>query len=91
MHVARPSWAEPGPASAAARRTAPPRARPPDSATGSRQSEPTETTEPSGPSGFAEAGLRAVEGVVVETVADRSRWRADEAALQQAADFAATG
>jgi len=27
----------------------------------------------------------------VETVADRSRWRADAAALQQAADFAATG
>ncbi|MEV0793203.1 DUF222 domain-containing protein [Kribbella sp. NPDC050459] len=100
VHVARPSWAEAGPTPAAARRTAPPRARPPDSATSSPQSEPTEPTEPTEstestestePSGFAEAGLRAVEGVVVETVADRSRWRADEAALQQAADFAATG
>ncbi|MEV0794775.1 DUF222 domain-containing protein [Kribbella sp. NPDC050459] len=91
VHVRRPSWAEPAPAPAAARRTAPPRARPPDNATGSRQSEPTERTEPSGPSGVAEAGLRVSEGVAVETVADRSRWRADAAALQQAADFAATG
>ena len=49
---------------------------------------PTEPTEPTEP---GDVGLRAVEGVVVETVADRSRWRADEAALQQAADFAATG
>ncbi|MGW5188222.1 DUF222 domain-containing protein [Kribbella sp. NPDC004138] len=88
VHVARPSWAEPAPTPATARRTAPPRARPPDNPTGSPESEPS---EPSEPSGFAEAGLRAAEGVAVATVADRSRWRADAAALQQAADFAATG
>ncbi|MEV6269311.1 DUF222 domain-containing protein [Kribbella sp. NPDC051936] len=88
VHVARPSWAEPAPTPATARRTAPPRARPPDSGTSSQEPEPT---EPTGPSGFTEAGLRVSAGVAVATIADRSRWRADAAALQQAADFAATG
>ncbi|MEV6266393.1 DUF222 domain-containing protein [Kribbella sp. NPDC051936] len=87
-HVARPSWAEPAPTPAVARRTAPPRARPPSGSTGPRESEPTQPTQPTEP---ADVGLRAVEGDVVDTVADRSRWRADEAALQQAAAFAATG
>ncbi|MEV6267698.1 DUF222 domain-containing protein [Kribbella sp. NPDC051936] len=88
VHVARPGWAEPAPTPAVARRAAPPRARPPSGSTDPRESEPTQPTEPTEP---GDVGLRAVEGDVVDTVADRSRWRADEATLQQAADFAATG
>ncbi|MGW5193154.1 DUF222 domain-containing protein [Kribbella sp. NPDC004138] len=94
VHVARPSWAEPAPSPATARRTAPPRARPPSGRTDPRESEPTEptqSTQPNEPTEPGDVGLRAVEGVVVETVADRSRWRADEAALREAAAFAATG
>ncbi|MET9314874.1 DUF222 domain-containing protein, partial [Kribbella sp. NPDC003505] len=109
VRVARPAWAEPAPTPATARRTAPPRARPPGSGPGSRESEPTEPTgstdaagsagptgaagsaEPTGPTGPAEADLRVSAGGAVAAVADRSRWRADAAALQQAADFAATG
>ncbi|HEY9333415.1 MAG TPA: hypothetical protein VIQ79_03335, partial [Kribbella sp.] len=91
VHVARPSWAEAGPVPAAARRTAPPRARPPSGRTDPRESEPTQPTQPTQPTEPGDVGLRAVEGVVVETVADRSRWRADEGVLQRAAAFAATG
>ncbi|MET9316974.1 DUF222 domain-containing protein [Kribbella sp. NPDC003505] len=88
VRVARPSWAEPAPTPATARRTAPPRARPPGSGPDPRESEPTQPTQPAEP---ADVGLRAAEGVAVATVVDRSRWRADEDVLQQAAAFAATG
>ncbi|MET9316354.1 HNH endonuclease, partial [Kribbella sp. NPDC003505] len=80
VRVARPSWAEPSPTFAAARRAAAPHTHPPGGGTGSRESELTE----------AELGA-ASEDVAMENVAGRSRWRADVAALQQAADFAAAG
>ncbi|MEV0791127.1 DUF222 domain-containing protein [Kribbella sp. NPDC050459] len=79
VHVARPSWAEPSPTLTAARRTAPPHAHPPGRDVGLSESESTA------------ASPWAPEDIAVESVADRSRWRADEAALQQAAAFAATG
>ncbi|HEY9337916.1 MAG TPA: HNH endonuclease, partial [Kribbella sp.] len=79
VHVARPSWAEPSPTLTAARRTAPPHAHPPGLDVGLSESESTA------------ASPWAPEDIAVESVADRSRWRADEAALQQAAAFAATG
>ncbi|MGW5189283.1 DUF222 domain-containing protein [Kribbella sp. NPDC004138] len=69
VHVARPSWAEPGPTLTRARRAAPPHGQPPGRAA-PPEAEPPDREE-------------IIDG--------RSRWRADEAALQQAADFAATG
>ncbi|MEV6268333.1 DUF222 domain-containing protein [Kribbella sp. NPDC051936] len=78
VHVARPSWAEPAPTPTTARRTAPPRAQPPRTAPPDAQPPRTASPEVQLPDGE-------------ETIADRSRWRADAAALQQAAAFAATG
>ncbi|MET9311511.1 DUF222 domain-containing protein [Kribbella sp. NPDC003505] len=69
VRVARPSWAEPGPAPATVRRTAPPHAQPPGRAA------PPDTEPPDRE----------------ETIDGRSRWRAGQAALEQAAAFAAVG
>ncbi|MEV6268755.1 DUF222 domain-containing protein [Kribbella sp. NPDC051936] len=69
VHVARPSWAEPGAALTTARRAAPPHAQPPGRAA-PPDAEPPDREAP-------------IDG--------RSRWRADQAALEQAAAFAAVG
>ncbi|MET9312422.1 DUF222 domain-containing protein [Kribbella sp. NPDC003505] len=109
VRVARPSWAEPGPAPATARRTAPPHAQPPGrAAPPDAQPRPTAlpaalpgcTPLPDGEPDRAgppdtQPGCGALPDVhppaAGETDAARSRWRADDAALQQAAAFAATG
>ncbi|MET9311086.1 DUF222 domain-containing protein [Kribbella sp. NPDC003505] len=126
VHVARPSWAEPSRTITAARRTAPPNARPRRTAppdTLLRRTAPPDTLlrRPVSPDGqpLARVERTADGGIHVagpgwadqpassvarstappeaespgrkETDVDRSRWRADEAALQQAAAFAATG
>ncbi|MGW5195687.1 DUF222 domain-containing protein [Kribbella sp. NPDC004138] len=129
VRVARPSWAEPAPTPATARRTAPPHAQPrrtasPDAR--ARRTAPLDADAPrtalpdahprrtalsdaqAGRAASLDAGPRRTEppgdgraGLAVapdaeaagsgESIPDRSRWRADEAVLQQAAAFAATG
>ncbi|MEV6267248.1 DUF222 domain-containing protein [Kribbella sp. NPDC051936] len=139
VHVARPSWAEPGPTPATARRTAPPHTQPrrtasPDAR--ARRPAPLDTDAPrtappdaqpgraappdaqperaalydaqagraasldggprrTEPPGDGRAGLAVAPDVEAagcgESIPDRSRWRADDAVLQQAAAFAATG
>jgi hypothetical protein len=88
VHVARPSWAEPATPIDAARRAAPPQTHPRH--TTPPDAQPGRAVPPDDPPGNAvppDAQSPAHE----ETIAGRSRWRADEAALQQAAAFAATG
>jgi hypothetical protein len=77
VYVARPSWAEPSPTITAARRAAPPEVQPRRTAPPDVQSacDPPPDVQPPG---------------CDDTFTGRSRWRVDEAALQQAAAFAAT-
>ncbi|MEV0790672.1 DUF222 domain-containing protein [Kribbella sp. NPDC050459] len=80
VHVARPSWAEPAPTLTRARRAAPPHGQPPGRAAPPEAEPPGRAAPPD-----AEPPDRE------EIIDGRSRWRADQAALEQAAAFAAAG
>ena len=80
VHVARPSWAEPAPTLTRARRAAPPHAQPQG-----RAAPPD--ADPPGCAAPPDADPPDRE----ETIDGRSRWQADQAALEQAAAFAAVG
>jgi hypothetical protein len=98
VHVARPSWAEPSTTFTAARGAAPPYA---DSrSTAPPDAQPTSTAPPDAQRTSAASPDLQVWGEAPpdgeppdrdDTTANRPWWRADEAALREAAAFAASG
>jgi hypothetical protein len=88
VHVTRPAWGEPSCTVTAARRAAP-HTQPRRTAQPDAQTRSSDQVGGATPWDPAAPDARPPDRE--ETAAGRSRWRADEAALQEAAAFAATG